>query len=163
MKYTDITEQIVTQTKKQFKITEQNFYVDSDGTKYEVDNKHVVFEPTEREREVANMIGEICGGEVNIVPRVNEPSGVKTPDYIINGDKFDLKEITGHGKYVIEGNIKKKQKQANNFIIDITNAGIDMQEAIRQIENIYNTKRYEWVDRLFLLNNSEFLKIFKRQ
>ena len=34
--------------------------------------------------------------------------------------KFDLKEITGGGKYVIEGNLRKKKKQANNFIIDNT-------------------------------------------
>lgn len=77
--------------------------------------------------------------------------GIKTPDYIINNERFDLKEITGSGKYVIEGNIKKKKKQADKFIIDLTNTRIKFKEVERQIESMYISKRYLWIDKIFII------------
>ncbi len=148
---------------QQYKVKEQQYYKDEQGNKYKVDGKHVVLKPTEREKEVANILGKMYGGQVNIIPRVNEPAYIKTPDYIVNGEKFDLKEITGSGKYVIEGNLRKKKKQANNFIIDLTNAKIDIKEAERQIENIYTSKRYLWIDKIVIIKESKIIKIYQRK
>ena len=36
-------------------------------------------------------------------------------------------------------------------------------EAIRQIENIYNSKHFLWLDIIILLKGKEFLKIYKRK
>ena len=76
---------------KKYNLTEQQYYDDKDGTRYHVDGKYVLLEPTAREKEVANMLGEYYGGQVAIIPRVNKPANIKTPDYIINGERFDLK------------------------------------------------------------------------
>ena len=118
---------------------------------------------TEREKEIANMLGELYGGKIKIIPRVNEPKNIKTPDYIVKNRRYDLKQISGNGKYVIQGNLKGKQKQADNFVIDITKSEMSIDEAIRQIENIYNSKHFLWLDRIILLKDKEFLKIFKRK
>lgn len=162
-KYVDITEETLSKGKQKYKLTEQQYYIDEDGTRYNVDNKYVILKPTEREKEVANMLGELYGGKIKIIPRVNEPKNIKTPDYIVKNRRYDLKQISGNGKYVIQGNLKGKQKQADNFVIDITKSEMSIDEAIRQIENIYNSKHFLWLDRIILLKDKEFLKMFKRK
>ncbi len=162
-KYIDITEETLSKGKQKYKLTEQQYYIDEDGTRHNVDNKYVILKPTEREKEVANMLGELYGGKIKIIPRVNEPKNIKTPDYIVKNRRYDLKQISGNGKYVIQGNLKGKQKQADNFVIDITKSEMSIDEAIRQIENIYNSKHFLWLDRIILLKDKEFLKIFKRK
>ena len=149
LNYIDITNKYT--TRKNYQVKKQKYFVDEDGTKYNVDGKHVILKPTEREVEVAKLLGETIGGKVNIIPKVNKPTGIKTPDYIINGEKFDLKQITGGGKYAIQGNLKGKEKQSNNFVIDISNAKFNIKEAQRQIDNIYNSKHYLWLNKIILI------------
>lgn len=160
-RYNDITNQF--NFSKKYKVKEKQYYQAEDGTKYNIDGRHVVLNPTTREKEVAEILGKAYGGQVNIIPKVNEPANIKTPDYIINNERFDLKEITGSGKYVIEGNIRKKKNQANNFIIDITNTKMDIKEIERQIASIYISKRYLWVDKIFIVKEDSIIKIYKRK
>ena len=143
--YIDITNQY--KTKKHYQVNKQKYFIDSNGNKYFVDGKQVILKPTQRELKVANLLGEVIGGNVNIIPRINQPFGIKTPDYIVNGEKFDLKQITGGGKYTIQGNLKGKKSQSTNFIIDITNAKFNIREAQRQIKNIYSSKHYIWINK----------------
>lgn len=159
--YKDITSDFV--KAKKYKVKEQQYYKDEKSNKYKVDGKNVVLEPTEREKEVANILGKMYGGQVKIIPRVNEPPKIKTPDYIVNNERFDLKEITGKGEYVIEGNLRKKKKQSNNFIIDLTNSKIDSKETERQIESIYRSKRYLWVDKIVTIKENTIIKIYQRK
>ena len=161
MNYQDITTQYINERKYQIK--KQKYFIDNDGIKYNVDSKFVILKPTEREMKVANILGKAIGGEVEIVPRVNKPLGIKTPDYIINGEKFDLKEITGGEKYTIQGNLKGKQNQANNFVIDISNAKLDIKEVLRQVETIYNSKHYLWVNKIVIVKSNNIIKFYKRR
>lgn len=119
--------------------------------------------PTTREKEVAEILGKAFGGQVNIIPRINNPASIKTPDYIINNERFDLKEITGKGKYVIEGNLRKKKNQANNFIIDVTNTKMDPKEIERQIKSIYISKRFMWIDKIFVIKENKIINAYKRK
>lgn len=160
MKYKDITDEYTSE--KKYQIKKQKYFIDDDGTKYNVDGKHVILKPTKRKIEVAKLIGQAIGGKVNIIPRMNNPIGIKTPDYIINNERFDLKEISGAGKYAIQGNLKGKEKQSDNFVIDISNAKFDIKEAERQIKNIYNSKHYLWLNKIILLNSNIIIKIYKR-
>ena len=163
LKYTDITVNILGHPKKQFKIIEQLFFINSDGTRYDVDNKYILFKTTEREKEVANLIGTIYGGEVRLIPVVLSPQNIETPDYIINGEKYDLKEIHGNGKNTLDTAISKKRNQSNNFIFDITQTEMTEKEAIHQINKIYDSKHRQWVDKIVLLKNTNVLKIYKRK
>ncbi len=160
MNYNDITNQYI--TKKRHQISKQKSFIDDAGNEYRVDGKHVILQPTQREIEIASLLGEAIGGKVNIIPKVNQPFGIKTPDYIINGEKFDLKQITGGGKYTIQGNLKGKEKQSINFVIDISNAKFDVKEAHRQIENIYNSKHYLWLNKIILVQENNIVKAYGR-
>ena len=163
VKYEDVTESILKIDKKDYKIIKQQYYKDKNGNKYKVDGKKVILNPTEREIQVAKIIGEIYGGKVKIIPRVSYPLGIKTPDYIIGDERFDLKQISGSGKYVIEGNLKKKQEQANNFIIDITQSQIGLEEVEKQINSIYISKRYRWVNKISIIKEDNLIKVYQRK
>lgn len=158
--YKDITNEY--RIGKKFRIKKQKNFIDDNGNIYIVDGKYVILRPTQREIEVAKLLGETIGGKVNIIPRINQPFGIKTPDFIINNEKFDLKEINGGGKYTIQGNLKGKEKQANNFVIDISNAKFNVNEAHRQIESIYNSKHYLWLNKILLIKENTILKAYKR-
>lgn len=160
-KYKDITEQF--NSVKKYKVKQQQYYKDAQGTKYFVDGKNVLMETSDREKEVAKILGKAFGGQVNIIPRINNPASIKTPDYIINNERFDLKEITGKGKYVIEGNLRKKKNQANNFIIDVTNTKMDSKEIERQIKSIYISKRFMWIDKIFVIKENKIINAYKRK
>lgn len=161
--YTDTTENVVNKEEQKYEVIEQQVYIDEDGTKYKIDGKNVKIKASEKERAVANLMGEKLGGKVELVPVVLNPQGIKTPDYIINGEKFDLKEIFGNGKNTLDTAISKKKKQSDNFIFDITNTEMPTEEAIKQIQRIYESNNRLWVDKLILIKDNKILKIYKRK
>lgn len=161
LNYIDVTDNF--STIKKYNVKEQQYYQDENGNRYDIDNKHVILNPSIREKEVAEILGKIYGKQVNIIPRVNEPANIKTPDYMIENEKFDLKQIAGKGRYVIEGNLKGKKKQANNFIIDITKSELSKEEVEKQIKSIYNSMRYSWVDKIFIIKEDSIIKVYQRK
>lgn len=161
--YTDITKNVVNKEKQKYEVIEQQIYINEDDTKYKIDGKNVKIKASEKERAVANLMGESLGGKVELVPVVLNPKGIKTPDYIINGEKFDLKEIFGNGKNTLDTAISKKKKQSDNFIFDITNTEMSTEEAIKQIQRIYESNNRLWVNKLILIKDNKILKIYKRK
>ncbi len=159
--YKDITKDFL--NTKKYKVKEQQYYRDEQGNKYKVDNKNVKIKATEKEREVAKLLGKIYGGNIELVPVVLNPQGIKTPDYMINGEKFDLKEILGNGKNTFDTAISKKKKQSNNFIFDISQTKMNEEEAIRQIEKIYTSHNRTWVGTIILIKDNKLLKIYERK
>lgn len=161
MKYKDITNSFSSDNK--YKINKQYFFVADNGVKYKVNGKHIVLEPTQREIEVAKILGKIYGGQINIIPRINYPKKIKTPDYIINKEKYDLKTLTENNKNTIYNSIHKQKMQANNFIIDISKNGMSQSDAEKQIDYIYNSRHTEWVKRIILIKNDKLLKVYQRK
>lgn len=160
-KYEDITNNYV--KIKQYSVKEQKYYEDDNKKKYKVDGKNVIIKANKKEREIADLMGEIYGGKVKLVPVVLNPQGIKTPDYIINGEKFDLKEVFGNGKNTLDTAISKKKNQSSNFIFDISKTKMNSKEALNQIERIYKSSNRTWVNKIVLIKNGKLLKILKRQ
>lgn len=57
---------------------------------------------------------------MSLCPSLCRTSFNVTPDYLVYGLKFDLKEITGNGKETLDKNTRKARKQAENIIFDVT-------------------------------------------
>lgn len=163
VKYTDITYKTLKNGKQEYKLVEQQYFTDENGTKYNIDGKNVTIKANEKERMVANLMGETYGGEIKLVPVVLNPKGIKTPDYIINGEKFDLKEIFGNGKNTLDTAISKKKEQSTNFIFDISNTEMQTIKAINQIQKIYKSNNRTWVEKVVLIKDNKVLKIYKRK
>lgn len=163
MEYLDITNRIFNKDKKEYTIKEQRYFIDDKGDKYNVDGRNVKIKHTEKEKEVAKILGEIYGGRVNLVPVVLNPPNIKTPDYIIKGKKYDLKEIFGNSKNTIYNAITKKKGQSDNFIFDISKTEMTEIGAIEQIQDIYKSKHKSWINEIILIKNNEVLKIYQRK
>lgn len=112
-----------------------------DGTTYIVDGHSVVLDHSNYEYKVANWLSIKTGLKVDILPRVNIPWNANTPDYLLGGVPFDLKEITGSGKSVIDGNLHKTKKQTPNIIFDITKSPLSHEEIMDQMEQVYRSGR----------------------
>lgn len=146
-----------------YKSVNQNYFIDENGKKYVVDGKNVVLKASKKEIDVADMLGDVYKTKVKLVPVVLNPPGVKTPDYILNEEKFDLKEIFGSNKNTLYNAITRKKAQSDNFIFDITQTVMSKEEAMEQIEGIYKSKHKGWVNKIILIKDNKILKEYKRK
>lgn len=144
------------------KVSEMNFW-EHNGTRYEVDNKNVIFKPTQREKEVGKLLADTLGSHVVHVPEVHNPNFVKTPDYLIDGVRWDLKEIEKTGKNNIDNAIAGKKEQARSFIIDVSKTLMDIDEAYSKINRIYFNRHRNWVENIILIKGDKIIDIFKRK
>lgn len=94
---------------------------------------------------------------------MNYPKGIQTPDYLVDGERFDLKTLTGKGKYLLEGAISKKQRQSHNFIIDVSSSPLDLSEIYRQADSLYKSKRTGFLEKLVIIKNEEIVKVYGRK
>lgn len=122
------------------KVTEMNFW-EHNGQKYQVDGKHVVLDYSQKEKEVGEWLSKTFGKHVKMAPRVNFPEKIPSPDYLVDGLKFDLKEITGSGKGVVDGNLRKAKQQSENVVFDVTRTKLSNDEILSQLEKVYNLNR----------------------
>lgn len=144
------------------KVSDQLFW-EHNGTRYEVDNKNVIFKPTRREKEVGKLLADTLGSHVVHVPEVHNPNFVKTPDYLIDGVRWDLKEIEKTGKNNIDNAIAGKKEQARSFIIDVSKTLMDIDEAYSKIDRIYFNRHRNWVENIILIRGDKIIDIFKRK
>lgn len=131
-----------------------------DGQRYEIDGHHVKFEPSQHEREIAEVLAEQMHDRVILQPKVEHPPGIRMPDYVIDGKGYDLKSISGNGKNTLDNAVKDKKGQATNFVLDITNFAVSEDEMFRQASHII--ERREWIDKVILIRNNEIIRIFER-
>lgn len=133
------------------------------GVTYKVDGRHVLSDSTEHEKEVAELVGNYLGENVSIVPRIVYPPKISTPDYIIGGKKYDLKEPIGSGKNVLYNMVHGKKNQANNFIFDISKCPLDYDTIIEQVKGLYSSSNTAFIDEIIIIKNGEIKKKFNRE
>lgn len=148
--------------KKEVAVTDlQSFEVN--GQVYTVDGKNVKLDYTKHEKNVAELLANELGADVFMVPRVNFPQGVKTPDYFINEKGYDLKTIGNTtGKNPIVNRVKKAKRQAKNFVVDITDANISDAFLIKQLDKVFWSKETQFVDEIIVVKNNKIIKIAKK-
>ena len=85
-KYIDVTKEWLDEaTPNDGIVTEASFY-SNDKNKYYVDGKNVVLDYSKQELEVAKWLLDTFGGNIYMLPRINNPSGIKTADYLWNNE-----------------------------------------------------------------------------
>ena len=115
------------------------------------------------EKEIAELLEREVGGELYMVPRVNNPQGVSTPDYLFHGKGYDLKTIgKTTGKNPIYNRIKNAKKQATNFVLDLTNSTLSEDAIADQIQKVYQDRQTQSVDEIVILRNGKIQKVYKR-
>lgn len=164
MNYIDITDEMYNKIKNnKGKVEKQNFF-EYNGKKYLVDGHNVVYNHDKREIEVAMLLNKTFGGNVKILPNINFPQGIKTPDYIFRDENIDLKRIKSkRSKDCVKTAIRDSERQAHNFIIDNTAQTVCDDVILSQIKEIYDIGKFMWVNTIYVLKGNEFLKIYKRK
>ena len=158
----DITEEWKkTATPNSYDIEEIRQYKIGDSV-YTVDGKNVLLDYSDKERQIAELLKEELGGKISMVPRVLNPQGISTPDYIFRDEAFDLKELSGTSKNLVYNAIAKKKRQASNFILDISKSPLDENEIIRQIEEVYWSRHTMFVQKIIVIKDGKIRKIYKR-
>lgn len=138
-------------------------FLEHEGVKYYVDGGYAILDHDDREKEVAQILSKTLGKHIQLVPRVEYPPGIQSPDYLINGARFDLKQIEGIGKNVIDTAVKEKKKQANNFVLDVSITSLKIEEINERIERLYRHPHRKWIENIVLLKNNEIIDIFERK
>ena len=135
-----------------------------DGVTYKVDGRNVQLDYKPHEKEIAELLEREIGGEIFMVPRVNNPQGVKTPDFLFHGKGYDLKTLHNpKGKNPIFNRIQNAKGQSKNFILDLTDAGLDEDFIQKQLEKVFSDKSTEFVDEVVVIRNGRIEKVLKRQ
>lgn len=135
----------------------------ANGVTYKVDGHNVVLDYSPHEKEIAELIEKEFGGEMYMVPRVNSPQGVSTPDYLFRGQRYDLKTLGGKaGTDTIFQRVKKAKRQSHNFIIDISDTELDKETVNQQINKIFWQDQTAFVDKLVIVKNGVIEQIVKR-
>lgn len=160
--FSDVTEEwINSATPNSKEIKDLTEYVVDDVT-YKVDGKSVLLDYSNKEKEVAELLEKQLGGEMFMVPRILNPPGISTPDYIFRKENFDLKELSGTSKNLVYNAISKKKRQASNFILDASNCVLSEEEIHRQIDYVYWSRHTIFVKTIILIRDGKILRIFTR-
>lgn len=130
--------------------------------KYKVNGKTIALDYSKAELEIAKLLQNSFGGVVEMLPKVYWPQGIRTPDYIINGLKFDLKQPTGGGKNTIFNNLKAAKGQANNIVLDISNCKLSKEDCINSIKTCYGSKHLQFLETIVLIKDNKIIKVFER-
>lgn len=136
----------------------------ANGTTYKVDGHNVVLDYKPHEKEIAELLEKEFGGELYMVPRVNNPQGVSTPDYLFRGKGYDLKTLGREAsENTIINRIKKAKKQSKNFVFDLTDAK-EITDAVlnAQIKRIYADKETAFVNTIIVVRNGKVVVVVKK-
>lgn len=131
-----------------------------DGQRYEIDGHHVKFEPSQHEREIAEVLAEQLHERVILQPKIDDPPNIRMPDYIINGQGYDLKTVSGKGKNTLDSAVKDRKGQATTFVFDVTNFKVSEDDMLRQASHII--ERREWIDKIILIRDNNIIRVFER-
>ena len=162
-KYTDITGNWYPDAKPNSHAVQDLQSYTVNGVTYTFDGHNVVLDYSPHEKEIAELLEREVGGEIYMVPRVNNPQGVSTPDYLFHGKGYDLKTIGEKaGANTIFNRVKKARGQARSFIIDVTRSGLDDDTINKQIEKLFNRSDTDWVEEVAIIRGAAIVRVAKR-
>lgn len=150
-------------TPNSHKVVELN-EIEVNGIVYRVDGINVFQNNSKRELEVADIIESTFGGELSLVPEVKgKYKGIKTPDYIYRGGRWDLKELSnGTSKNLIRDIVHKKKGQSENFVFDISECKLSDDEIFRQAEGVFSNYNNMHAETVMIVKHDKVIKVYKR-
>ena len=119
--------------------------------------------PSEREMEVVDILvlHGIPKRHVKFL-RASRAKGSKTPDLMIDNEKWEIKSLDKLGKYTLDHAERAGLRQADNLIFDLRRLSLPLEgKASREIEREYR-KRKNWKGLIIIVRyNGECLTFHK--
>ena len=99
-----------------------------------------------------------------MVPKVEFPQRVRTPDYLFNGSYYDLKTLktVPPGKNPIFNPAKKCSGQTRKIIYDVTIPNLDPEVILSQVEKVFTDTETQFVDEIVIIRDRTIEKVYKR-
>lgn len=160
--YKDITTEWIKNASPNTHKVKNQLYFKHKNKKYYVDKKNVVLDYTKKEKEIAIWLENNFGGEIYMLPRINYPEGIQTADYLFRNEYWDLKEITGKSNQALYHAVYKKQSQSKNFIFNIINKDLTLENIYLQIDKLFNRKDTSFILKIIIIKDNEYF-IYKRK
>lgn len=164
--YIDVTDDwLKNATPNSHKVLDRNYY-EYNGKIYKVeeDNKNVILDYTQDEKETAQWIENVFGGEIYMNPKVNFPKNIETADYLWNKELWDKKGMkkSTSVKRSFDNAIKSHRNQTHNFIIDLTGSNLNDEIIVNQVYNAFtkDSKFYrKWLEKVIIKRDNKLVKI----
>lgn len=83
---------------------------------------------------------------------------VERSSYIVDGNNYIV-----DGKHVIYNLISKKKNQSPNFIFDMTECPLSLEEIESQIAGVYSSTHTRFVNEIIVMRNGKIIKAYRRQ
>ena len=136
-------------------------YNDND---YFIDGKNVTTEGMNIEKEFAQLLNEKYGIQITVLPRIEIPERIKTPDYYINDiEKMDLKTIKGESPRTFKNAMGKQKGKAEIFIFNVINDNISIEIADERIRKLFYTSDVSFLRIAILFKNQSLIKVYERK
>jgi hypothetical protein len=105
--------------------------------------------PSYYEVTAATLLADYFKADVEFVMRSNQ----KTPDFLINGVKWELKSPTGDGKYNVQHQLKAAAKQSVNVVFDARRSKMHMTKIRNEVERHFAYTKP--IERLVLIGKNK--------
>ena len=173
LEYVDITNETLKNANPNYsKIDELFEYQEYNISNAKFDTKDITILERHTLRKIQNKIG----GTFELLHRV-QIDGISTPDAkyfnekIFSNEKyFDIKspkksESLKSKSQKISRQFNEAKHQTNNIIVSLLREGCDLsnKDAIKQIEECLNSKRYSWIENVILVGKKDLIKIYKKK
>lgn len=162
--YEDITKEWKNK-KYQGKVLEAKYYM-YNKHKYCVDSKNVYFNYSNKEKFVAQWLVKNYGGILLLIPKIDKPNFIKTPDYVYKNNRWDLKTMSQDAiseKRAVDNVIKNAKNQTDNIILDITETKLSTKNIINQVIKVYSDPHRKWLNKIMIIKKYKLIKVFKRK
>lgn len=139
--------------------------IEYQGVKYTIDGNNIENRHNEEELKTAILLSKALGKKVSLCPKISGTNtGIQTPDYLIGDEqqRWDRKGLHGNSDDAIRNAIKRKEKQADNFIIDIKDYKNSKENALEQAKKVFEYSNTRFVNNLAIVEGDEILLVLKR-
>lgn len=80
------------------------------------------------------------GVDIELIPK-SEKRGVRAPDIVMNGLRWEMKSPKGEGKYLMQNTIQKAVKQSRNVIVDLRRAKRPQERCLQELEKEFDSSK----------------------
>lgn len=120
------------------------------GKKYKLDNHYVKYNMNNNELTFIKWLSKKIQKKIVLIPKINYPLGIQTPDYRIGNEYWDLKTISKNNtsKQPVYHLIIKKKYQCNNFIIDASFSKHSLATLLDELNILIIRNKIPWINKI---------------
>lgn len=140
--------------------------VGSDGNTYRLTkgSDAVEYDHDVNEEEAAKIVSREKGTTVELLPKVNYPKGIKTPDCTVGTVPYEIKSsIRGTSKNTLLNCAKKSKGQSDKLILNLQKCKLSDDEIKRQIPEILKSTRIGYINEIVIVWKDTVYGVFSRQ